>query len=85
VELASSGCFDTLERLERMIVDTETSFFMMGFTPRRGVSWAREDIGGGSVPNCSESLFDSQGLGVGERLGASAATSSNFSPIRFIL
>lgn len=77
--LASSGCFETPERLERMVEDIGTSLEVR-LELARDVSWVREDIGGaesGTVPGCGESLLDSRASGVGERLGAPAATFSS--------
>ena len=56
------------------------------FTLARDESWLREDIGGevsGTAP-CSKSLLDSR-AGVGERLGALAATLSSFKSTRLTL
>jgi hypothetical protein len=86
VALASSGCFETPERLERMVEDIGTSLGVC-FTLARNVS-LREDIGGvesGTAPVCGESLLDSQASGVGERLGAPAATFSSFRSTRLVL
>lgn len=80
VALASSVCFETLERLERIVEDIGTSLGVC-FTLARDVSWLREDIGGSDT---TKSLPDS-GAGVGERLGALAATFSSFKATRLAL
>lgn len=81
---AGSSCFEIPEGLERMVADIGTSLGG-GFILARDVSWVREEIEGvwsGTVPG---SLLDSRASGVGERLGAAAATFSSFKSTRLVL